>query len=855
MTKRLQLRLLHGDARFTGQPVLLGHYQGDTLVSAEAQLDERLRGPAHSAGPLSRLHRLGLYPGALGSHAVLAHDVPGASPPHVAVAGLGEVATLTAGALQHSLQQALLALAQAQTAREVACLLIGTGDGQLRSSEAIEAAVTATLAANRLLVQQGQAPFTALSLLTLFEDAALAAAHALHSLVQQAPWRQRVQWAPRAIETAEGHRKRRQYAPDPGWWQRWVIEQTTEAPRDRLRFVALGERARAEALHTSGQLALADDFVQRCVGSVETDPLLSRTLTELLLPEPLRHAAPQARDRLLLLDEAAARFPWEMLQTEGGGEPPAVQRPLLRQLRADTFRAQPQTAPDTAMLVIGHPDLQGWLQLPELPGARSEAEATAALARRAGVPVTALVDAPATETLQQLHARGWRLLHLAGHGLLGAEGAPSGLAIGPGAVLSPGDVAQLRWVPEFVFINACHQGQIGAEHARPSNTQPHRLAATLGAAFIRLGARAVVCAGWAVHDDAALAFATPFYRALLAGAPFAQALHTARRACWQAHPQLNTWGAYQAYGDPSWRLKPAARSRAPKADSTPFFLPQELRTALENLGEATRARSHRGEDAGLRQRLRDTLRRGPRSWRARGDVAAALGFCYSEAGLDAKALLWLQRSLRAPDGEAPLRAAERAAQAHLRLAALATADGPHAARALAQVNGAMAALREFHHRAPSPRLLLLLAQAEQVRLWLLPMAEQGPSIEAMAAAYRRAWDADPSALALAGWCTACWLWAGPGSARLQPFQALLAAAQPASALEAAVLELARWLMDTTPADLPTRLAQTQAELHHPRDRQRLRDTLYFLLRLGARHLGAAQLQTLRHALQATRPSA
>ena len=68
-----------------------------------------------------------------------------------------------------------------------------------------------------------------------------------------------------------------------------------------------------------------------------------------------------------------------------------------------------------------------------------------------------------------------------------------------------------------------------------------------------------------------------------------------------------------------------------------------------------------------------------------------------------------------------------------------------------------------------------------------------------------------------------------GQARLQPFQALLAAAQPASAREATALGLAQWLMDGAPApiaaDLPTRMAQAQAQLHHPRDRQRLRDTL------------------------------
>jgi hypothetical protein len=71
--------------------------------------------------------------------------------------------------------------------------------------------------------------------------------------------------------------------------------------------------------------------------------------------------------------------------------------------------------------------------------------------------------------------------------------------------------------------------------------------------------------------------------------------------------------------------------------------------------------------------------------------------------------------------------------------------------------------------------------------------------------------------------------------------------------------LAQWLMAGAPpptaGDWPTRMAQVQAQLHHPRERQRLRDTLYLLLRLGARHLVATQLQTLHQALGGTRPNA
>ena len=73
--------------------------------------------------------------------------------------------------------------------------------------------------------------------------------------------------------------------------------------------------------------------------------------------------------------------------------------------------------------------------------------------------------------------------------------------LGRDIVLTPGDIEQMRWVPELVFINCCHLGKPGA------GTDRGALAANLGMQFIRMGVRAVVAAGWAVDDAAALAFA------------------------------------------------------------------------------------------------------------------------------------------------------------------------------------------------------------------------------------------------------------------------------------------------------------------------------------------------------------
>lgn len=698
---KLRLRLVHGDARFARWPVLLGHYADDTLVSAESRLDERLREPGASEGPLRRLHRLGLYPGPLGTQRVVLGLADG-TPPALIVVGLGEVGTLHPIALRDAATRGLLDWVRQGGRGPVAALMVGTGDAQLRTSESIDALVQAALAANAALAQAGQPErLTELVLLELFEDAALGAAQALHALLRQAPWARQVRWPDQAIEAGEGRRKRRRIQGDPAWWQRWVVEQIDEAGTPRLRFVALGERARAEASSPSGQLALADDFVARCVAQTRHDPALTHTLAEMLLPLRLREAPPEPRDRLLLLDAQAARFPWELLPGHDG-TPLAVQRPLMRQLRSAQFRATPQHARDDALLVVGHPDLGEASALPELPGARAEALAVAELARRAKLPHTAAIDAPAPEILQALHARPWRLLHLCGHGQAAAGDDGGGLAVGPGLLLRAADVAQLRAVPEFVFVNACHQGSVAPEGA-------HRRAASLGAAFIEMGARVVVCAGWAVDDAAALTFARAVYRALFAGQPAAEALHAARRACWQRHPSVNTWGAYQAYGDPAWRLDANGPGRSPMpragVDALPFFLPAELRTELDNLAEATRARVALGDEPGVRTRLRGLLRRAPRAWRAEGDLCAAMGSAYLAAGQEAKALLWLVRALAAPDGNAPLRTAEQAAtlalQASLRGRAFSSTTQAEA----------LATLQAWQRRAPTSERAALLARA------------------------------------------------------------------------------------------------------------------------------------------------
>src|SRR5690606_3094833 len=92
----------------------------------------------------------------------------------------------------------------------------------------------------------------------------------------------------------------------------------------------------------------------------------------------------------------------------------------------------------------------------------------------------------------------------------------------------------------------------------------NRLAASVARELIEMGVRAVVAAGWAVRDDAALHLARVFYTQMLRGASFGRALQEARASTFHQFPESNTWGAYQAYGDPDFRLDEGAELRAPE---------------------------------------------------------------------------------------------------------------------------------------------------------------------------------------------------------------------------------------------------------------------------------------------------
>jgi tetratricopeptide (TPR) repeat protein len=343
------------------------------------------------------------------------------------------------------------------------------------------------------------------------------------------------------------------------------------------------------------------------------------------------------------------------------------------------------------------------------------------------------------------------------------------MVIGKDTFLTPGDVSQMRWVPELVFVNCCHLGRTGPATVLANSGDYNLLAANLAVEFIRMGVKAVVAAGWAVDDRAALAFAESFYSHLLDGECFGDAVRAAREEIWVRFPDVNTWGAYQCYGDPGYRLRSSTERTVPAAPRA-FHTPAELVAELHNLTESIRMESREttageGDLEQQRPRIARLIARIPEqhreTWLERGDVAMALGLAWGELGDYAQGVEWLERSLDADTGDISLRALEQHANFIIRragaqwrqlreraeLAGSGQSGDALAAQQKAIIEGieqARAALDYLCQRAPTVERLSLLGSA--CKRLAMVHTDEGSRAEAlaeMADYYRRAYELDP----------------------------------------------------------------------------------------------------------------
>ena len=415
-------------------------------------------------------------------------------------------------------------------------------------------------------------------------------------------------------------------------------------------------------------------------------PEFCRTLFQLMVPQDFKDAARQLDRIVLVLDGYTANLPWELMLADQ--EPLAVSAHMIRQLSSSTFRRQVRQSLQPLAYVVGNPSTENFFKmfpfpnrqptegLDSLTGAEEEAGAVVEALSRQGYQVESSIGQgrKALDVITPLYQKPYRIVHIAAHGLFeqpAADGvARTGVVLSDGLLLGAAEIGQMEIVPDLVFLNCCHLAK-----ANPAPVAYNRLAYSISRELIEIGVRCVIAAGWAVDDDAALSFAETFYRCILHDKlQFGDAVFEARKETYRKHGSSITWGAYQAYGDPGWRVDPRAESSGGGKDLGRFIAPEELIDRIERIRMYIyrRRESMTPLDAkGMGAELKQLLSRCPRNWLAKPAVNFELAQTYALFGVEyfEDACKFYLAAIAAEDkvGRVPIAAIEQLANIESRL--------------------------------------------------------------------------------------------------------------------------------------------------------------------------------------------
>jgi CHAT domain-containing protein len=721
------------DLRFLACPILVGHYENDSMAGTEALIDSELMD-----GQLAQRKALDLYAGPLGTAAVVlrapsALDRRRGVLTGAVVTGLGRyegslsqeslMLAVRAGVLRYLLQ---VVDVMGREDREVplATLLLGyNSSANLTIAASVEALVRGVIEANErfkrttgLSVRVAQ-----LDIVELYLDTAITAVYELRQLTPRLADMATAKDTQLACsgELVQGIGLRQRLFDTRGasYWPRLIVTDADDQPgaarpeggirlANRLRFLYVGQRARAETVVQQRQPSLIETLVRQQISQTHWNSDFGRMLFQLIVPPDFKDAARQLQRIVLVVDAATANLPWELMltdplfTTEAQGDGPLLPlslcTPVVRQLASTAFRRDVRQSLARNAYVIGNPSVQGFAAAfpdpanPErkdpdaLAGAEVEATAIAGLFANMGYEVSRAIGDHnlASDVLAKLYRKPYRILHVSAHGVfeqLHADGLRrSGVVLSGGLLITAAEIAAMESVPELVFLNCCHLGQIAAgAPAGPTLRDGNKLAASVARELMDIGVRCVVVAGWAVDDQLAQQFGEVFYQSLLQDRrPFGNAVFEARQALWAARPDNVTWGAFQAYGDPLWLAEPDADGAVGAARGRSSFV--SLDEMLDELARARVEASRRPDRQRESERqarikaieeARD--KRCPPGWLRLPALQSALGATWRELGCLEQAQQALQSAIQSVDlqGRVPIRDIEQLAAVEIELGA------------------------------------------------------------------------------------------------------------------------------------------------------------------------------------------
>lgn len=593
-----------GDLKFASSPVIAGHFKNDGVLYAEAAIDKYLD------GELTRRHRLGIYPGDVGTSEFVdgTDNFPG-----VVIVGLGDPGTLTSYQLMQTVEQGvskyLLLLNSKDPSMSlrsgvkpaISALAIASGYGGITVENSVRAIIQGVCKANariRKVFANEAKLIHRVDFIEQYEDRALACMQAVNKVAAERSDDAFIIPGSRNIFTHPGYRERLPVDGTQGWWTRITVklEDTKE--------VYIREEDKADAsikpivikeLTYSISTGGAREDVQRVQASTRNIDAMVREISmkhkwndaqatalfNLLIPNDFKERLKRQTNINWIVDMDTAGYPWELLKDAvQTAKPLSINAGMIRQLATSNYNKHIVPVNNNKVLVVADPVLEGYL--PQLPGARKEGELVRNLLTAAGYDTDdSEIGTTHGQIMTRMFSGEYKIVHLAGHGVYDKNNPRgSGMVTGKGSTLSGCDISQMTPIPELVIVNCCHLGRVESIEEKFYQDR-FRIAANVGVQLINNGVRAVIAAGWEVNDSAALEFTRVFYKAMFEGYAFGDAIFMARKTVYEKFGAYNTWGAYQCYGDPYYRLSSVTRRAAPPRYD--FVVPEEAEVELCNV--------------------------------------------------------------------------------------------------------------------------------------------------------------------------------------------------------------------------------------------------------------------------------
>lgn len=562
----VQVIVSQSDLRYSSFPLLAGHFAGDGILYAEKAINTNLK------GALTQRHQLGLYPGKIGTSEIVITNDSGFK--GALIVGLGEMNKLTAFQLSQTVEQGMSrylldlntrgpqGVSPAQKLKQIgiSSLAIGCGYGGLTVEESVKAIIRGIANANAKVgkLYEGDARLIEyIEFVEQYEDKALSTYRAVRKIEAESDRLVNIVLAERKVQVKRGFIQRIAADSSSDWWTRISVQLKEEIveglPLRSLQFTVSTDGSRQEQRFLLTTRQIIEQLVDEISEKNSWTAPRAKAIFELLIPNDFKELLKKQGNILWILDKTTAAYPWELLQDSVANvKPLCVNGGMVRQLATEDYNTRITAVTTNKALVIGDPNLNGFL--PQLPGAREEGMRVQAQLTNNGYDVVSLLNGSSAESIIAMFSNEYKIIHLAGHGVFNEDPSKgSGMVIGNNTFLSTREVGQMSAAPDLVFVNCCYLGKTDGV-TETFFRRRYKLAANIGTQLIDNGVKAVIVAGWAVDDSAALEFTELFYKHMFAGSSFGMAVREARKVVFEKYGHTNTWGAYQCYGDPFYRL-------------------------------------------------------------------------------------------------------------------------------------------------------------------------------------------------------------------------------------------------------------------------------------------------------------